>query len=82
MNKDSEARPSQICSMGTVILLFVPTDSRLKPSDTRPHHPLTEAGGLCPGKDSCPQSVHTPLASTPQAGNPVCKNVWFGLHGV
>lgn len=67
--------------MGTVILLFFPTVSGLRPSDTRPHRSLPEARGLCPGKESCPHSACTPLASAPQeahGANPVCRNVWFG----
>lgn len=72
-------------SMGIVILFFVPTDSGVKPSDARPHHSLPEARELCPGKESYPHSAHSPLASTLQGAhgaNPVCKNVWFGQHGV
>lgn len=75
---------AQLASVGT-FLLFVPTDSGLKPSDTRPHHSLPEAGGLCPGKESCPPSAYTPLASTPQVAhgaNPVCNNVWSGQRDV
>jgi hypothetical protein len=46
--------------MGTTILLFVPTDPGLSPSDARPHHPLPEAGELHPGKKSYPYSSQTP----------------------
>lgn len=34
---------ARFASVGTVILFFIPTDSGLKPRDTRPHHSLPAA---------------------------------------
>ena len=85
MGKGSGLYRARFASMETVILLFVPTDSGLNPSDPRPHHSLPEARRLCPGKEFCPHSAYTPLASTPQVAhgaNPVGKNVRFGQHSV
>lgn len=58
MGKDSERLDrAKFASMGTAILIFFPTDSGLKPGDTRPHHSLPEARGLCLGKEFCPSPL-------------------------
>lgn len=74
--QDGQRIRGRFVSVQTVILLFIPTDSGLTPSDTRAHHSLSEARGLCSGKESCPPSTHTPPASTPQVADGANTNVW------